>query len=99
MIPLYQAILTIFVFYSSSSLILANQNCIPDQPIPHPSDCSKFYICGDKTGEYKCPRPYLFNPYILACDHKENFACLPPNNNRYNNIGKTLTYLIHTRSD
>lgn len=42
----------------------------------HPTDCSKYYNCGNGVAyEMSCGAPLLFNPNTKNCDWSYNFSC------------------------
>ncbi|XP_053657763.1 protein obstructor-E-like [Anopheles marshallii] len=53
-------------------------NINPSLPfsVPHPTDCSKYYVClhGQPT-ENQCAATLLFNPVTRFCDFEENVVC------------------------
>uniref|UniRef100_A0A182W3W3 Chitin-binding type-2 domain-containing protein n=1 Tax=Anopheles minimus TaxID=112268 RepID=A0A182W3W3_9DIPT len=57
---------------------LCPSNVNPSVPtsVPHPSDCSKFYIClYNEATEQQCAPTLLFNPETRFCDLEENVEC------------------------
>uniref|UniRef100_A0A182PYS3 Chitin-binding type-2 domain-containing protein n=1 Tax=Anopheles epiroticus TaxID=199890 RepID=A0A182PYS3_9DIPT len=50
----------------------------PNEPVsvPHPTDCTKYYICFRGTeDERQCAPTLLFNPDTRVCDLEENVVC------------------------
>uniref|UniRef100_A0A182NDG6 Chitin-binding type-2 domain-containing protein n=1 Tax=Anopheles dirus TaxID=7168 RepID=A0A182NDG6_9DIPT len=53
-------------------------NVDPNVPVsvPHPDDCSKYYVCLRNEGtEMQCAPTLLFNPETNLCDLEENVEC------------------------
>uniref|UniRef100_A0A182SIY8 Chitin-binding type-2 domain-containing protein n=1 Tax=Anopheles maculatus TaxID=74869 RepID=A0A182SIY8_9DIPT len=54
-------------------------NVNPSVPtsVPHPTDCSKYYIClNGVEDERQCAPTLLFNPDTRFCDFEENVECV-----------------------
>lgn len=74
-------------FYSILSFLIIVINAKPNihlgcklgDPIPHPSDCKKFLICGLTDYESECDWPLLYNDKTKSCDLPQNVNCLPLN--------------------
>ncbi|XP_049298656.1 probable chitinase 10 [Anopheles funestus] len=44
--------------------------------VPHPTDCSRYYIClNNEATEQQCAPTLLFNPETRFCDFEENVEC------------------------
>ena len=58
------------------------KSCTEGTPLPHPTDCTKFFLCGRPFEELTCMPPLRFNEKVSACDWPKNVDCSGSSNNQ-----------------
>uniref|UniRef100_A0A1Q3FQX7 Putative chitin binding peritrophin-a domain protein n=1 Tax=Culex tarsalis TaxID=7177 RepID=A0A1Q3FQX7_CULTA len=44
--------------------------------IPHPTDCTRYFVCWQGTGVTgQCSPNYVFNPRVMFCVHQSQYRC------------------------